>query len=193
MKDPEIREVLKKTTLTKYLSDPDSKVVEELNLPIGKARIDMAVINGHFHGYEIKGASDTLRRLPNQIEAYTNVFDYLTIVTEEKYQKKTQEIAPEWVGISICTKVNGNHTIECVKKGQKNNSKKSFYIAKLLWHDELVHLLSETDISFKKKYRNWVLCELLAENIDVDVLSQWVRSMLKARKDWKIKEENILM
>ncbi len=189
MKDPQIRQILRKTALNKYISDPHSKVVEELDLPVGGARIDMAVINGHFHGYEIKSASDTLKRLPNQLEAYTNVFDYLTIVTEEKYFKKIERIIPDWVGISLC--VNGQ--IKSVKKSYKNNSKNGFFIAKLLWHDELVEVLSQTDIPFKKRYRNWTLCELLRDNMEIDILSKLVREKLKQRPNWKTKEENELV
>ena len=99
MRDFEIRTHLKTSILKKYYSDINSKVVEELNLPVAKARIDLAVINGYLHGFEIKSASDTLQRLPSQLIAYSKVFDYLSIITEDKYHHKVINILPDWKSV----------------------------------------------------------------------------------------------
>ena len=184
MKDFQIRQILHETELAKFHRDGVSKVVDEMKLPAAQARIDVAIINGSFHGYEIKGASDTLIRLPNQIQAYSYVFDYLTIVTEEKYCEKIIEIVPEWVGVSVC-KDTGRKKISVKQKALSNPDKNKFYIAKLLWHDELVTVLSELKIPFKKKYRNWILCEILAQNLDIVTLSDIVREKIKKRTDWR--------
>src|SRR4051812_8660839 len=133
MKDPNIREILKQTELLKYATDPHSKVVEELKLPVAKAIVDIAVINGHFHGYEIKSASDTLQRLPSQLIAYSKVFDYLTVVTEVKYHERILDIIPDWVGLSVCSDKAGQKPITIIKKAKRNYNREGFYIAKLLW------------------------------------------------------------
>ncbi len=185
MKDFQIRNLLRDTELLQYINDPHSKVVEEMKIPAANARIDMAVINGAFHGYEIKGASDTLQRLPNQLIAYSYIFDYLTIITEEKYHEKILNIIPEWVGVAVCSDIGGEKKFD-IKKPYKNNpDKKPFYIAKLLWHDELVEVLIEQKISFKKKHRNWILCETLSKNLQMEKLSEVVREKLKQRMSWK--------
>src|SRR5690606_8431363 len=116
MKDPCIRQLLRETELSHYLNDADSKVVEELELPVAGARIDMAVINGSLHGFEIKSASDTLQRLPGQIEAYTKVFDYLSIVTEVKYENKILDFVPSWIGIYVCQDKKGIKSISRVRE-----------------------------------------------------------------------------
>lgn len=186
MRDFDIRQLLKDTKLSKFIADPHSKVVHELKLPIAQARIDMAVINGSLHGYEIKSAADTLNRLPRQVEAYTKVFDYLSIVTEGKYYQKIIDTTPDWISVYICKEKKGIHNIIQVRRGSRNDKKESFYIAKLLWREELIEVLEEQFIPFKRKEGTWILCETLAENLPDTILSKIVRDKLKARKDWKM-------
>lgn len=181
MKDPHIREILRETELLQYSVDPNSKIVEEFRLPVAGARIDIAVINGSFHGYEIKSASDTLKRLPDQLKSYELVFDYLTVVTEEKYCQKILSIVPDWVGVSICTETNDLGEVLEVKQSLPNWKKNGFYVAKLLWKEELILLLSSQGITFNKSDRAWTLCEIAANKIDTEILSKFVRDILKAR------------
>ena len=65
--DVEIRLALH-SKLKPYRTAPNTIVVDELGLSHAKARIDVAVINGCVHGYEIKSSLDTLNRLPAQLE-----------------------------------------------------------------------------------------------------------------------------
>ncbi|MCB0746791.1 MAG: sce7726 family protein [Ignavibacteriae bacterium] len=188
MKDFEIRKALRDTSLKKFISDPNSKVVDELNIPITKSRIDIAVVNGHLHGFEIKSAKDTLVRLPHQIEGYTKVFDYLTVITEDKHYKKIQEILPEWVGLKICIESSTGYKLKTIQKGSFNRNKEGFYLAKLLWRDEVETILKEQEIKFAKKNTLWKLCEILGDNVPITKLSEIVRKTLKSREDWKIKE-----
>jgi hypothetical protein len=188
MKDPAIRLILKETELSNFINDPHSKVVHELKLPVAKAIIDIAVINGSLHGYEIKSSSDTLQRLPNQLIAYSYIFDYITVVTERKYCDKIIELVPDWVGVAICSDKVCSKGFEVIKPSSLNLNKKGFYVAKLLWRDELVEILEEQQIVFRKKSRNWTLCEILSDNLELSKLSDIVREKLKQRSDWKIKE-----
>ncbi len=189
MRDPNIRQLLRRTKLSEYLNDEHSKVVEEMKIPAANARIDMAVINGHFHGYEIKSACDTLHRLPNQLIAYSYIFDYLTVVTEKKYHERILESIPDWVGVMVCSDKKDEQEIEVIKASSINPNKNSFFIAKLLWNEELIEVLSEQKIPFNKKQRNWILCETLSQNMEIEKLSLIVREKLKIRTSWKIKED----
>lgn len=181
MKDPAIRQILKRTQLAQYDKDPHSKIVEEMILPVAGARIDIAVINGAFHGYEIKSASDTLKRLPDQLKSYGLVFDYLTIVTEQKYSQKIIDIIPEWVGVSVCSDMSNENEFQEIKPSLPNKERNGFYIAKLLWKEELMSILIGHDIPFRKSDRAWTMCETLANNLDTDSLSHSVRETLKTR------------
>ncbi len=189
MKDANIREIMKRTELSQYINDPFSKVVPELKLPVVKARIDIAVINGHLHGYEIKSASDTLQRLPSQLTAYSKVFDYITIVTELKYHERILNIVPEWVGVCVCSDNKNEKEFEVKKVATINSNKEGFFISKLLWHDELVEALTEQKIPVNKYARNWILCEIMARHIPINKLSEIVRDKLKKRENWKSRED----
>lgn len=186
MRDLDIRLHIKDSLLKHYYEDTHSKVVRELSLPIAKARIDVAVINGHLHGYEIKSASDTLTRLPNQMIAYQKVFDYVSVITEEKYAKKIQMQVPDWVGIYVCTDTPGMDGIVIYQEANFNEHKEGFHVAKLLWKEELIEVLQENKIAFRKSDRTWLLCDLLASSMDIEYLSLAVREKLKKRMDWKM-------
>ena len=80
IKDIDIRQVLLKKLSAEYRYDPDTIIIEELGLCQGEARIDLALVNGFIHGYEIKSERDTLERLPSQIEIYCRTLDTVTIV-----------------------------------------------------------------------------------------------------------------
>lgn len=183
MKDPCIRNILKSTELYHYLHDNDTKIVEELNIPIGKARIDIAVLNGSFIGFEIKSASDSLARLNNQISAYEKVFDYVSVVTEEKYKFKLLETLPDWVGVLVCDE---GMDVYPARQSLLNTNIDAFHLAKLLWRVELLDFLKELNIQYKKTDRNWILCEKIASNIEARTVSDMVRAKLKLRQDWKL-------
>ena len=53
--------------------DSNTRIVEELGLCQGVARVDLAVVNGTIHGYEIKSERDTLTRLSGQAEIYNHI------------------------------------------------------------------------------------------------------------------------
>lgn len=185
MKDFDIRLAMKGTTLSKFYHD-DSIVVEELSLPSTGSRIDIAVVNGHLHGYEIKSACDTLKRLNNQIEGYSKVFDYLSIITEDKYINKILNLAPNWIGVSCSSMEDDKISISTIRKGERNNSKEGFYVAKLLRKEEIQLIMNDHNITYKKSSRVWTLCEILAQELNIEDLSYAVRIKLKQRADWKL-------
>jgi hypothetical protein len=73
---------IRKALLTKKLSRLRSEgvlVIDELGLAHAKSRVDVAVINGSLHGYEIKSAQDSLTRLPAQIATYRDTLERLRV------------------------------------------------------------------------------------------------------------------
>jgi hypothetical protein len=185
MLDQEIRAALKSNKVLTKHANASTKIVDELHLSCTSSRIDVAVVNGYFHGFEIKGASDNLKRLPDQIEGYSKVFDYLTVVTEEEHLNKILDITPEWVGVMCCSKLNSSIKFKSVRKPQKNKSTEPVYIAKLLWRDELLEILNEYKIKHRKSDRNWLLCEQLCISVKKELVSTIVRDKLKQRNCWK--------
>ena len=49
---------------------------------VGSSRIDVAAINGHITGCEIKSARDDFARLTRQVEIYSAVLDVAILVVE---------------------------------------------------------------------------------------------------------------
>lgn len=188
MRDSDIRRILRDTSLKKFILDSDSKVVDELNLPITQSRIDIAVVNGHLHGYEIKSSRDTLNRLPHQIEGYTKVFDYLTVITEQNHHEKVLDILPKWVGLGICIKTTNGYRIKTVRKSYYNRKKEGFFLAKLLWRDEIEAILTNYNIPYHRRNTVWQLSEILGDKMPINQLSKIIRETLKKRENWKVKE-----
>ena len=64
MSDACIRDALKRELLYEYKDDRQTVIIEELGVQHGTSRIDLAVVNGVLHGFELKSDRDTLTRLP---------------------------------------------------------------------------------------------------------------------------------
>ena len=105
-----------------YRVAPDTIVVDELGLSHAKARIDVAVINGSVHGYEIKSSLDTLEsRLPAQLELYTRCLEKLTLVCAPRHIERVTSIAPHWCGILMAEKgARGAVTFTTVRRPSSN-------------------------------------------------------------------------
>ena len=101
MRDPDLRDAVKHVLLAPFYSDPDTLIVEELSLRHGAGRIDIAVILGELHGYELKSDQDTLRRLPKQVAVYNSVLDRITLVVTPQHVAQATEMIPEWWDIML--------------------------------------------------------------------------------------------
>ena len=84
MNDALIRKRFHEQVLTPYHASPNAMVIDELGLHHGSCRADIAIVNGRMIGYEIKGETDTLKRLSDQVRAYNAVFDRAAIITTSK-------------------------------------------------------------------------------------------------------------
>lgn len=190
MRDIDIRNKIKETHLKKYYLDNDSKVVDELSICMGEARMDIAVINGHLHGYEIKSDLDTLNRLPSQISAYSKTFDYLTIVVGKKHLEDVMEKVPDSWGIMCASNNKKGQEIKLsiVRKPKKNSNVQSLSLAQLLWKDEIVDILMEKGIKKGLSKPKPFLWNLLVQNFTTKELSKLVREKLKIRESWRADE-----
>lgn len=186
--DPDIRKLLYRKFIETedFISDPETKIVNEMDICFGTYRIDIAVVNGSLHGYEIKSEHDNLERLPAQIEAYNKVFDILTIATAENHISKVVDMVPDWWEIYCISKDNGTPTLIQKRKFEINNHVNSFYLAQLLWKNELLELLSINGIKTGTKSKTRVaLCSMVSENIKKQKIKNFVREKLKSRESWK--------
>lgn len=187
MRDIDVRKALSKNVACEYSGDSDVRVIHELGVRHGTARIDLAVINGKMIGYEIKSDSDTLKRLPCQIEYYNQVFDKVTLVVGCKHHEEAVKILPEWWGVCVAiTNDDGNVVLEKVKPATQNILQNPTAIAELLWKEEVVSHLKEVGYSNKelRKPRAHLYSEL-SSIMEIDDLKNLVRSTLKHRENWR--------
>lgn len=186
--DKDIRRILinKLSVQQEFISDPTTIVVHEMDVCFGCARVDIAVINGKIHGYEIKSEQDNLERLSTQVEFYNKMFDTVTLVTSEKHFSKAVDIIPDWWGLDCVTKNNKNVCINQKRAPQENKEVEVVYLSHLLWREELLELLQLNGISkgIKTKTR-YELGKIVEDNIKLATVSLFVRNKLKNRKSWK--------
>ena len=186
--DTIIREALVKQLENEYASNPEYRVIPELGLWHGASRVDVAVVNGILHGFEIKSDKDTLDRLPSQREAYNAVFDKVTLVVGAKHFVDAFKIVPNWWGIETAhLDKNGSVFFNTIREPGENPKQDEISIARLLWKNEALYLLESEGKAegVRSKPRELVYARV-AETIEIDVLKKYVRNVLQSpRQDWR--------
>jgi hypothetical protein len=187
MRDGDIRRQLRGDLARAHGDDPDTLIVDELGLIASGARVDLAVINGSLHAYEIKSAADTLARLPGQAKAYSAAFDAVTIVAASRHVEKLAAAVPDWWEIvESSAGADGGVILTQIRAGAANASVDGYAVAQLLWRDEALVVLTARglDRGLRNKPRR-TLWRALADGVPVDELGQVVRDALRAREQWR--------
>jgi hypothetical protein len=177
MNDPEIRDLLH-AHLTHYLA-----VLDEL--PIGNTigamtRADVVALGaGQLHGFEIKGDSDTLKRIPLQLNCYGHVFAAINFVVVEKHLRKLTPLVPTWAGLWMASA----GQLACIREAGPNPTQSKTWLAGLLWQVELVAFLKRHDVPVLSRWRVWECWEALeaADHITVQQLEAYVGECLLDR------------
>ena len=182
-----IRSALKEVLESRHAKDEKVRIIEELGIQHGTARVDIAVVNGALHGYEIKSDRDTLQRLPEQMDAFSSVFNKMTLVVGKKHLYEAINIVPEWWGITVA-KINSTSsvTFNLIREGEFNKRRDSVSVARLLWRKEALGILEEQGEAkgFYSKTRD-LIYEKLSLVFDQENLGEKVRETLFLRKDWR--------
>ena len=139
LNDSKVRTLLLNELNEQYRGRNDTRIINELGLDSGASRVDVAVVNGIMHGYEIKSDLDNLRRLPRQIEYYNRAFERMTIVVSRKYLAEIKQVVPSWWGIKVISA--DRMKLIDIRKGRKVSQQDPQLIIKLLWKKELEGLI----------------------------------------------------
>ena len=144
MNDYQIREAL--CHYMDYLYSDKFRIIDEL--VIGKARADIVIVKDGLTGYEIKGDTDSYKRLPGQIKEYDIYFqkNYL-VVGAVNIKTAVKHVPPYWGIMCLSETENGIKFIETVREAEQNpkfNLKKQL---SLLWRKELNHILKTNNLS----------------------------------------------
>lgn len=185
--DAEIRAALHQKQFRELHGRPDTLIVDELGLVHAKVRVDVAIINGCVHGFEIKSASDTLYRLPKQLALYQECLEKLTVVCAEKHLSAITKILPTWCGLLKADK-DSDGTIDFITliEPTTNPFVRPEKLAHLLWRSEVVALLSRFDASPKLlRSPRKQLYELLAATLSLQEITASIKEAMDARQAWR--------
>lgn len=187
--DSVIRKALKKKLLLEeHRNEPETIIVDELGLKHGTARVDLAVVNGILHGFELKSDLDNLLRLPKQMQIYNLVLDKVTLVVGKEHLHEAINIIPTWWGILIAKSTNslGGIKFYDIRAAENNPSPDCLSIARLLWRNEALSILEKLGESsgVRSKPRK-IIYERLIAVLPLKDLRTQVRKCLSTRVNWR--------
>jgi hypothetical protein len=186
--DEEIRSAFHKKKLRKYHECPNTLVIDELGLAHGKHRVDIAVLNGFIHGYEIKSSKDTLSRLPSQFNEYKRSLEKVSIISAPNHMDELIDTAPGWCGLILADKgPRGGIHFSNIRNAKMNPEVESVFLAHLLWKKEVLDLL--TDLGTEKELLSGPKISLyrqLSEIISIRDLSKKIKELFMGRENWRV-------
>lgn len=182
LSDAEIRDLLRRRLRIEHTRSSETVFIEELGLCRGQVRVDLAVVNGHLHGYEIKSDRDGLHRLPGQVRLYGSVLDRATLVVGGRHLEHAIELLPEWWGVLRVERRRALPRLVTVRRGRENPARDTRALAELLWLDDALRLLAQhgaaRGVRGKPRPAVW---DRLRDRIPAEEIAAAVRARLKAR------------
>jgi|HubBroStandDraft_5_1064220.scaffolds.fasta_scaffold05724_2 hypothetical protein len=179
-RDPDIRSVLMRE-LGQLFSDPSHDLILE-EFGCNTSRIDVAVVNGSLHGFEIKSDSDSLSRLDGQVERYGRVFDFMTLICGRRLFSAARELVPKWWGLRIAKLENGKVTLPEIRSPKQNKYQDKSALARMLWKDEALRCLRKNGYkTVTAKNSAEQIWNEAARRLEVKTLADEARFAIKAR------------
>lgn len=187
LRDSDVRQAAYRRLLTHAQACPDTLVIDELGLDHGSCRIDIAVINGHIRGVEIKAEADTLERLPRQVTAYGEVVDKALLIVAPKHLDLATTMVPDWWGIMVAERGAGQAVkFRRVRPERSNKAIDPLVLARLLWRPEAQAVLRGLGVIERElRVPRETLYRMLAERLPLRRLARTVRETLKGRTTWR--------
>lgn len=185
--DSDIRTALYKKRFRYQKSSPNTLIINELGLVHARCRVDVAVINGCIHGYEIKSAQDSLVRLNGQIDIYRRALQKVTVVADQKHLSKVMVSVPDWCGVIEATQgVRGGIQLQTIRTAIINPDTDPILLAHLLWRSEVLELLTKIGYSPKELRRSRKeLYKTLCEVMTIRDITDAIRDFMKHRHSWR--------
>ena len=178
-----VRQALHQKVLQDHWNDSETIVINELAICHGYARVDVAVVNGELHGFEIKSQLDSVARLAHQSHVYNGTLDRVTLVTHEKHIAHAIDVLPEWWGIKLITHgTRGGINFKTVRRSLKNPAIYPMALVEFLWRGEALRALEVRDqVGNHRRKTKQEIYERLVELLSLEDLRALVRSCLKNR------------
>lgn len=185
--DRDVRQAAYRRLLSHAQSCPNTLVINELGLDHGACRIDIAVINGHIRGLEIKAEADTLDRLPDQVAAYGRVVDKASLIVAARHLEAALAIIPDWWGIVVADRgAQSGINFRRIRQERVNRTVAPMMLARLLWRPEAQTILRELGVPEQElRAPREVLYQRIVAEIPLRRLARTVRETLKSRLAWR--------
>lgn len=178
--DRDVRVHLHEYLRREVVKHPDTVVIDELTLQRKDGRIDVAVVDTHLRGYEIKSEADKLDRLARQTRIYGKVLDYLSIVVADKHLQHAVAAVPTFWGVYLWMPDIG---VEVMREPTMNGAVQKTPLAQLLWRENALSLLKEHGVKKGLATKpKWWLWAHAAEVCSQDAIHAAVRQQLKTHR-----------
>lgn len=186
MHDRDLRQCFRQYLTIK--SPAKTFIVDEVGICQGSVRIDIVRVNDDFHGYELKSAADSLRRLGTQVETYSKVLDYASVVVSPNHLVGATERVRPWWGVYVIVEREGVLDVEIVREPSLNGGLEVRALAELLWHEETLKLLEERGAvrGVKSRPRRFAW-DRLVEVYSLDEIRLAVRKKIRRRRKTAIR------
>jgi hypothetical protein len=187
MRDADVRVLLRAHLRELHFGEPDTRIIDELDVCNGAARIDVAVINGKLTGWEIKSPRDNLNRLPGQVDYYSRICDEAWLLSDSTHLEQTGSIVPAWWGLMLLTDTAGEVQLVIQRPPLSNPHVNPLALAQLLWRNEVINLLAEggVDATSLRRTPRGALWETLISTLTIAELQEAVRNTIKSRQRWR--------
>ena len=161
-------------------------MVEEMEVCLGRARVDIAIIADRLIGIEIKGPKDDVSRLPHQALAYSKCLDRVVLLVDESLVDKARPLVPTWWGIVIAMHGNGEFEYRFERRPRPNPDLDIEALLSLLWREEIDALMQDLlGTTTKPRATKRAIRKELCNQVDVDVLRLASLDKLRDRSHWR--------
>lgn len=155
-----VREYITRTIYKKYPNEASLKsafinkklarsttAISVFELPIGNSRVDLCMINGSSHAYEIKTDFDNLKRLDKQLFDYKQVFEYIYVICSNNKLQETVDTVTSDIGIIYYSHKNCNYSFHTYRKPQISSSVSPYVQLNALSDHELNRIISKHSLN----------------------------------------------
>jgi hypothetical protein len=181
-----MREFVRSEVHSKLPDSNEFRLVEELEVCSGRARVDLALIDELLVGFEIKGPKDKTSRLPSQAKAYSECFDRVILVVHESLAAKAIPLVPDWWGVVVGVQQGEGLRYEVRRSAQANPDLNLESLLSLLWKTEIEMLHADLigEPPKPKATKRGIRANLLSR-VTHPVLHRSGLRKLRERSEWR--------
>ncbi|MBE6445670.1 MAG: sce7726 family protein [Alphaproteobacteria bacterium] len=141
-----------KLSLIQYLLQNDNKqAIIATEVPINQTQniVDVLQISPMIScAFEIKSDKDNFSRLSKQLQSYSSVFNYVSVVVSENNYKAILPLLPKKIGIVLVT--GSNITVK--RKAMEIKRLSKIALAKIIWKNNILKIMSNKFATNRLKY-----------------------------------------